>query len=69
MKLLLTSQHKKHFILKRAFFNENQSLFDLSHYDRYRVINTRRIGAKSSYDCDNSIDEDGCNNAKRAIRI
>ena len=51
---------------KRAFFNENQSLFDLSHYDRYRVINTRRIGAKSSYDCDNSIDEDGCNNAQKS---
>ena len=51
---------------KRAFFNENQSLFDLSHYDRYRVINTRRIGARSSYDCDNSIDEDDCNNAKKS---
>ena len=30
---------------KRAFFNENQSLFDISNYDRYSVINTRRIGA------------------------
>ena len=50
---------------KRAFFNENQSLFDLSHYDRYRVINTRRIGAASSYDCDASADEDSCSNAKK----
>ena len=41
-------------------------MFDLSHYDRYRVINTRRIGAKSSYDCGNSIDEDECNNAKKS---
>ena len=51
---------------KRAFFNENQSLFDLSHYDRYRVINTRRIGAASSYDCEAAYDEDGCNNAKKS---
>ena len=51
---------------KRAFFNENQSLFDLSHYDRYRVINTRRIGAASSYDCEAASDEDGCNNAKKS---
>ena len=50
---------------KRAFFNENQSLFDLSHYDRYRVINTRRIGAASSYDCDASADEDSCSDAKK----
>jgi hypothetical protein len=51
---------------KRAFFNENQSLFDLSHYDRYRVINTRRIGAASSYDCEAASDEDDCNNAKKS---
>ena len=51
---------------KRAFFNENQSLFDLSHYDRYRVINTRRIGAASSYDCEAASDKDGCNNAKKS---
>ena len=50
---------------KRAFFNENQSLFDLSHYDRYRVINTRRIGAASSYDCEASADEDSCSDAKK----
>ena len=50
---------------KRAFFNENQSLFDLSHYDRYRVINTRRIGAASSYDCEESSSEDDCNDAKK----
>ena len=51
---------------KRAFFNENQSLFDLSHYDRYRVINTRRIGAASSYDCEAASDEDDCNKAKKS---
>jgi len=51
---------------KRAFFNENQSLFDLSHYDRYRVINTRRIGAASSYDCEASTDEDSCNGVKKS---
>ena len=51
---------------KRAFFNENQSLFDLSHYDRYRVINTRRIGAGSTYDCQTSSDEDRCNGEKKS---
>ena len=51
---------------KRAFFNENQSLFDLSHYDRYRVINTRRIGAASTYDCEASTDEDSCNGVKKS---
>ena len=51
---------------KRAFFNENQSLFDLSHYDRYRVINTRRIGAGSTYDCKTSSDEDRCDGEKKS---
>ena len=51
---------------KRAFFNENQSLFDLSHYDRYRVINTRRIGAASTYDCQASYDEDRCDGEKKS---
>tara|TARA_Y100000766_G_scaffold56676_1_gene46174 strand:- start:259 stop:2541 length:2283 start_codon:yes stop_codon:yes gene_type:complete len=51
---------------KRAFFNENQSLFDLSHYDRYRVINTRRIGAGSTYDCQTSSDEDRCDGEKKS---
>ena len=51
---------------KRAFFNENQSLFDLSHYDRYRVINTRRIGAASKYDCSSSSSEENCNDAKKS---
>ena len=50
---------------KRAFFNENHALFNLSHYDRYRVINTRRIGASSNYDCELSDDEVSCNNAKK----
>ena len=51
---------------KRAFFNENQSLFDLSHYDRYRVINTRRIGAASTYDCQTSSDEDRCDGERKS---
>ena len=51
---------------KRAFFNENQSLFDLSHYDRYRVINTRRIGAASTYDCQASSDEDRCDGERKS---
>ena len=51
---------------KRAFFNENQSLFDLSHYDRYRVINTRRIGAASTYDCQASPDENRCDDKRKS---
>jgi hypothetical protein len=51
---------------KRAFFNENQSLFDLSHYDRYRVINTRRIGAASTYDCQTFSDEDRCDGERKS---
>ena len=50
---------------KRAFFNENQSLFNINHYDRYSVINTRRIGSASQYDCSNASNENGCNNAKK----
>ena len=50
---------------KRAFFNENQSLFDLNHYDRYRIINTRRIGARSSYLCSSSLNEDDCINSRK----
>ena len=50
---------------KRAFFNENQSLFDLNHYDRYRIINTRRIGAKSSYLCSSSVNEDDCIDSRK----
>ena len=50
---------------KRAFFNENQSLFDISNYDRYSVINTRRIGARPTYDCSMSSDEEACNDAKK----
>ena len=34
---------------KRAFFNENQSLFNINNYDRYTVMNTRRIGSAPSY--------------------
>ena len=50
---------------KRAFFNENQSLFDLNHYDRYRIINTRRIGARSSYLCSSSLNEDDCVDSRK----
>jgi len=50
---------------KRAFFNENQSLFNLSHYDRYSVVNTRRIGASSKYDCSQTLDEEACNNSTK----
>lgn len=50
---------------KRAFFNENQSLFNINHYDRYSVINTRRIGSASQYDCSTASDENSCNNAKK----
>ena len=50
---------------KRAFFNENQSLFDLNHYDRYRIINTRRIGGRSSYLCSSSLNEDDCVDSRK----
>ena len=50
---------------KRAFFNENQSLFNINNYDRYSVMNTRRIGSAPSYECaqENNIEE--CENAKK----
>ena len=50
---------------KRAFFNENQSLFNISNYDRYSVINTRRIGAAPSYNCSEESSEDSCEAAKK----
>ena len=50
---------------KRAFFNENQSLFNISNYDRYSVINTRRIGAAPSYNCSEESNEEGCEAAKK----
>ncbi|MDB2482578.1 DUF5916 domain-containing protein [Gammaproteobacteria bacterium] len=50
---------------KRAFFNENQSLFDISNYDRYSVINTRRIGAAPSYNCSEESNEEVCEAAKK----
>jgi hypothetical protein len=50
---------------KRAFFNENQSLFNVKHYDRYSVINTRRIGAAPEYDCDNSDNPIACEDSKK----
>ena len=50
---------------KRAFFNENQSLFDISHYDRYSVINTRRIGAAPSYMCSDETNIEECEASKK----
>ena len=66
MMLLLIFLRKKLFIQKkRAFFNENQSLFNVKHYDRYSVINTRRIGAAPAYDCDNSDNPSACEDSKK----
>ena len=42
---------------KRAFFNENQSLFNINNYDRYSVMNTRRIGSAPSYECEQENNE------------
>lgn len=50
---------------KRAFFSENQSLFNISNYDRYSVINTRRIGSAPGYDCALETDETNCNESKK----
>ena len=50
---------------KRAFFNENQSLFNINNYDRYTVMNTRRIGSAPGYRC---LDEENvveCENSKK----
>ena len=33
--------------------------------DRYRIINTRRIGSASSYDCSSSIYEETCNTSRK----
>ena len=37
---------------KRPFFAENQSMFDVSGYRFFYVINTRRIGGTPDYNCD-----------------
>ena len=50
---------------KRAFFAENQSLFNVSNYDRYSVINTRRIGSAPGYDCALEQDESDCNESRK----
>ena len=50
---------------KRAFFNENQSLFNINNYDRYTVMNTRRIGSAPSYECSEEDNIDGCENSKK----
>ena len=50
---------------KRAFFNENQSLFNINNYDRYSVMNTRRIGSASSYDCEEENDSVECEDVKK----
>jgi len=50
---------------KRAFFAENQSLFNVSNYDRYSVINTRRIGSAPEYDCALEQNESDCNESRK----
>ena len=50
---------------KRAFFNENQSLFNINNYDRYTVMNTRRIGSAPSYKCSEEDNIDECENSKK----
>ena len=50
---------------KRAFFSENQSLFNISNYEIYSVINTRRIGSAPGYDCALETDETNCNESKK----
>ena len=50
---------------KRAFFNENQSLFNINNYDRYSVMNTRRIGSAPSYECAQEKNTEECENAKK----
>ena len=50
---------------KRAFFNENQSLFNINNYDRYSVMNTRRIGSAPSYECAQENNSEECENAKK----
>jgi len=50
---------------KRAFFNENQSLFNINNYDRYSVINTRRIGSAPSYECSLEENIDECEASKK----
>ena len=50
---------------KRAFFTENQSLFIISNYERYSVINTRRIGSAPGYNCSSQENESNCNESKK----
>jgi hypothetical protein len=50
---------------KRAFFNENQSLFNINNYDRYTVMNTRRIGSAPGYRCSEEDNIDECENSKK----
>ena len=50
---------------KRAFFNENQSLFNINNYDRYTVMNTRRIGSAPGYKCLEEKNVDECESSKK----
>jgi len=50
---------------KRAFFNENQTLFDISDRERLKVMHTRRIGSSPSYNCSESNNEELCNDSKQ----
>ncbi len=50
---------------RRAFFTENQSLFNVSNYNRYSVINTRRIGSAPSYDCSSEDNRTACEDSQK----
>ena len=52
---------------KRPFFSENQTMFDVSGYRFFYVVNTRRIGGSPDYDCSKYFPdvEDECNLRKK----
>ena len=51
---------------KRAFFTESHALFEVKGgRDDFYVINTRRIGGKPDYDCNNFTDSSVCENNKK----
>ena len=51
---------------KRAFFTENQTLFEVrGGRDDFYVINTRRIGSRPTYQCESTYDEDLCNSSQQ----
>ena len=54
---------------KRAFFNENQTLFDITDRERLKVMHTRRIGASPDYNCSSYADslKDLCESSQVGI--